>query len=885
MNYSRRSFIQGIFGASVTLATGCSGTTSMSSGTGPASVIPGTGLGTVIGGVTARGTVDAAQFGGGSLNVLSVLQFGSPVSEGGFQTQVSQEAPHILLLVDGSGRVRGLALSRPGVPLRFDATSTAVALVVMSPGIYSANPQETEAAITLLNGLGPFQTMVSALASFLPTMDLGSVLAQPEVQTAFEAVMVAFLDVQAVSPRTEEEKLNGDGKLVVQRDPNTDASTIKYGFSNQGWRYVSMLRETVDPANQRLLTVPALDGSPLPGQTNIVSGATALSLGNLFTNTVGNPGSASDVVDLSGGPISEVLYYVKGIGNPFHAENEALPSRINEAQFAPGRADVADTLTMVYYILLPFLEPFMGGLKKTPALAQLAEDLASSVDVVTHTSNVIAAKIASFGDLKGLTGALIDVVQPLFLIAAQRLAANFAAAVLAVEQAQAAAVASAAVAAAEASAATLALGEASAAAVAAGGAAAAAESAGAAAATAALSAAAVPELTASAIIIGATATATLVFLTALAAVATANNCLKAGRDIIKTPRTNIIRVSIPGKFLKRLGTAEELKVVALSPIGTLLLNRSDGTYLEALGQDPVKLDERKSTGFLNALEQCWYLAEGSSSAVFRYPDGNTFTVASVDGGPVQSVVALSGKGHIYGTYQTSQGNSEMFSYTTDDTVKSIGAFAKLGYVPSIVGTGDRILYGNGFQRSIVGGPYAGLNENRQVKGSFGGQWEEFSLREGGADPPFISRYVDANDSDEVLIYSQSHTFAPGFTLAEFLAPLPEPPGGRDTVKIIVDGPSTGRFTVIQSTFLTQNNVSDAPTPVALNKEGEVVGLLGTTPTLWNRQGAGQDIRGLFPAGADTSGTWKPLFMRGRYIVLSRATSGPEELFLFHRGPA
>lgn len=94
--------------------------------------------------IQVKGTVNSGEIGGTGLTVVSALQDStSPISGDAYSTTISTAGPQLLLIQDENEVIRGLTfsvkddLSSSTLPrtLLTDATSTALALLLLSPGV------------------------------------------------------------------------------------------------------------------------------------------------------------------------------------------------------------------------------------------------------------------------------------------------------------------------------------------------------------------------------------------------------------------------------------------------------------------------------------------------------------------------------------------------------------------------------------------------------------------------------------------------------------------------------------------------------------------------------------------------------------------------------
>ena len=117
---NRRAYLQSLSAAAIgTWLAGCGG-----GGAAPAAQVEG-----------VTGSLNVSQIGGSQLKVFSVFDGLAEVVNGSFTTKVSEDMLQTLLVSDGNEKLRAMTIHISGKPLEVDASSTAVAIVFLTPGI------------------------------------------------------------------------------------------------------------------------------------------------------------------------------------------------------------------------------------------------------------------------------------------------------------------------------------------------------------------------------------------------------------------------------------------------------------------------------------------------------------------------------------------------------------------------------------------------------------------------------------------------------------------------------------------------------------------------------------------------------------------------------
>ncbi|MBM3300762.1 MAG: hypothetical protein FJY85_12510 [Deltaproteobacteria bacterium] len=366
----------------------------------------------------ADGEVNRDEIGGEELIVLSVWDEGRSVSpEGSFEVTVSREGAQLLVLQDGTGNARGLTISLPGErieSLSFDARSTALALLMMTPGILSVDPAEASARISSIENLEEFQPLVSLLEANLPSRTLGEVVDTQGIREAMEDCVRSW-EVQ--STRAFESLLPTDYGLAATIVDASDLGNTRVVLSNAAWRFVSVHRRELNTEGTEERVV-AVDANELPVLTSM-GGATPVGWGSLFTHHVGNPTSAEDLTNFSTeGRIGKVDYWFEG---PGFAEGGAQPPGS-----IPSDWKEPITLSIVWYLMFPLIDLYLGAerlhhqgpqaleraygiVKNGITLSELAQasSVAELIDAsldVTFRGLVVIADIGAASGTAGLFG-------------------------------------------------------------------------------------------------------------------------------------------------------------------------------------------------------------------------------------------------------------------------------------------------------------------------------------------------------------------------------------------------------------------------------------------------------------------------------------------------
>jgi len=296
--------------------------------------------------------VDRTTIGGSGLVVNSAWQQPANVAgNGDFSTASLRDAAHLLFVEDSAGAVRGITMAtrgggvQQGQPLAVDAASTAMSLLMLTPGIATSEPGEASARAAELGALPAFATLSGLLGSRLPTAPVPDVVAQPDVSDALMACVNAWLATRAVprgrgvstgSPR-------GDfGVWVASQTPPHVTLSLK----NAGWRYLSIARRDLRADGSLRGAATDLTGD----WGHFVEPCVAYSLGSIFTGTALAPSEHSNLVQF--GDVATYQYWARGPG--WAAGGDPPPSDLP--------ADSHDTwgVSIFHQVVFPFIDVVTG---------------------------------------------------------------------------------------------------------------------------------------------------------------------------------------------------------------------------------------------------------------------------------------------------------------------------------------------------------------------------------------------------------------------------------------------------------------------------------------------------------------------------------------------
>jgi len=370
---------------------------------------------------TVSGNVNMAQMGGSNLTINSATAAAAPIAKGGaFTTNISANGSQLQCVTDGSGIIWALAISNPSSadPLTIDATSTALALLMLTPGILTTTPSETTQRIGQLQALSSFSALESYLATNLPTTSLQDLLAQATLPQLISTCVSDWMNTSTSSAQNAHilaTSTDGSFSANFTMMPIVNPSSASVALTNSAWRFVQVARTPYDanvPQNQLLSpqfantdsALPSALSSFIPSNSGYIIGPVPLSWGSIFTRTANNPIIVQDTnINLTVPPNQASLVYIaQGIG---------WASQTSQAPFGlpNGASNAIGVLhSVVYYVVFPFLDLMLGAqsLFENYKLLGILGNLLAGVNSVADNISTILTTASSSQDIQS---AILDI--------------------------------------------------------------------------------------------------------------------------------------------------------------------------------------------------------------------------------------------------------------------------------------------------------------------------------------------------------------------------------------------------------------------------------------------------------------------------------------------
>jgi hypothetical protein len=327
--------------------------------------------------VNITGGVDLNEIGGENLQVVSAWDESKVISDSGeFDVIVSDSAAQVLFLKDGSDSVRALAISIPVnkdstmSPIEFDAHSTALSILLLMPGILTADKTEVSQRMEELEQLADFPQFEEQLRQRLASKSLPEALNDSLVRATIKGCVDEWIgDLPPVtSGRRRLPKSQWDIFRTVLKD-SSDPARVVIELANLTPRNVNVYRRTVDPAGITLETTSLYVG------WNAMPGPSALD----FIKEEEVSIRRLDTVDLRcGNNIGGVEYWVNGFG----WQESVYPEGVLDPDLYQHRLEVAYT-TILNYLVTPYLNILGGVFIQSDVIKITAQQIAEQSALLT----------------------------------------------------------------------------------------------------------------------------------------------------------------------------------------------------------------------------------------------------------------------------------------------------------------------------------------------------------------------------------------------------------------------------------------------------------------------------------------------------------------------
>jgi hypothetical protein len=315
----------------------------------------GGGGGTADSETNAHANIDRLVVGAGTLTPIGSEGRGQPTSDATCSLSVIPQAAHIVGLERQDGDPAALAFAIPNEPIRFDAESTAEALVIMSPGVLTQRPNEAIELHKSLRTRDSFRVLVNRLRAQMQTGGLVQAMNDPEVVADLETVLGELLGTRGtvITQRNMHALVNVDAALKPDGGVQGKASSAEL-------RYFTVIRRTTDSSgNVSVVKIDDLPGMELPDLFSTIS--------NLFTGSLPEEGEMA--VDTSP-DVASAEFYLFGWGTDDSAV--AVPADVR-AKLAENPVHLADVKTAWMYGVAPIAGAFGELVTNAGSLSDIAE--------------------------------------------------------------------------------------------------------------------------------------------------------------------------------------------------------------------------------------------------------------------------------------------------------------------------------------------------------------------------------------------------------------------------------------------------------------------------------------------------------------------------------
>lgn len=348
--------------------------------------------------IEVKASINTNEIGGSDLSIKSVYKENSTNQNNEFSTIVSSKGTQLLFIYDNKQQLRGFTLSiitnNKPVVMQSDAKSTAISMLMMTPGILTTVPTETESVLNNFKNLKNLPKLIDFLKSNLPSKSLSVILGEAQVRNLLDSCILEYKQsFKSIVQKKKQVELLFERKFMFEIDQKVVNSKWSVDFANYGWRYINIYRRDLGSQNE-LNVEPVLKS---------MGGAIPLSWGSLFfVHTVNNPTKDKDNNYNLATDVLKSEYWIIGPGFN-NANKEIPPSSMNTEYYdALGQS-------IVHYMLFPVIDLITGGATLVSSGSNLALQVTKTVWNGVKTSVSLSNVYQKDLDLISLTRELTNV--------------------------------------------------------------------------------------------------------------------------------------------------------------------------------------------------------------------------------------------------------------------------------------------------------------------------------------------------------------------------------------------------------------------------------------------------------------------------------------------
>jgi len=307
--------------------------------------------------IAARGTVNIPGISGKATKIISAYADNpAAVSGGQFGVNVSSQVVHVILATDANNTVSGMSISVPiggaEQTIIVDASSTAIALIFLTPGIVTEKPDEARSRLQKIANLSQYGAFRDALASAMANSALPTAVAVPGVQTAYATCVKSYIEANRSVHRR--------GRLITTDNSGRDDSTLNFTLGDVSSPAQVLL--TISNADLRVLQVyrkdfPTSGALPTIQRLDDLTGAEGASLGSLISGQIGDPTTKTIALNMGGSGAYRVEFFFRGMGT---TSNLTIASDMRNAFVGTEAVNSATIKTILWNFVVPLLNFVLG---------------------------------------------------------------------------------------------------------------------------------------------------------------------------------------------------------------------------------------------------------------------------------------------------------------------------------------------------------------------------------------------------------------------------------------------------------------------------------------------------------------------------------------------
>lgn len=277
------------------------------------------------------GSIDISHIGGTNLTICSATADATLISaDGAFSILIPINGIQLQFVTDDTDRIWALSFSNPSdsSPLLIDAKSTALSLLMITPGILTISPSDAPQILSDLELLNSFPELENYLQSNLIDNSLDDLISQDTLPILIRACIDEWIEKYYSFDNSKKRQSKSPTIMGSTENETFEAvfkSSSSVSLSNYSWRFVQVAREYLD-VNHNVIST-AMNANTLAecivynAGSGIMDGPEPFTMKSIFMDILENKPIIKPCTDIDSNidfsnpeSIAFIKYYIYGIG-------------------------------------------------------------------------------------------------------------------------------------------------------------------------------------------------------------------------------------------------------------------------------------------------------------------------------------------------------------------------------------------------------------------------------------------------------------------------------------------------------------------------------------------------------------------------------------------